>query len=69
MNKQGLKLLLLLFLAVLSSLSLGQAYPNKPVTIVVTYAPGGLGDMLARQLADQLTQRTKQSFIVENKRN
>jgi tripartite-type tricarboxylate transporter receptor subunit TctC len=67
MNKQGLKLLLLLFLAVLSSLSFGQAYPNKPVTIVVTYAPGGLGDMLARQLADQLTQRTKQSFIVENK--
>ena len=42
-------------------------YPNKTVTIVVTYAPGGLGDMLARQIAEQLTTRTKQSFIVENK--
>ena len=42
-------------------------YPNKTVTIVVTYAPGGLGDMLARQIAEQLTTRTKHSFIVENK--
>ncbi len=43
------------------------AYPNKTVTIVVTYAPGGLGDMLARKIAEQLTVKTKQSFVVENK--
>ena len=43
------------------------AYPNKPVTIVVTYAPGGLGDLLARQMAEKLSIKTKQSFIVENK--
>lgn len=42
-------------------------YPNKTVTIVVAYAPGGLGDLLARQIAEQLTIRTKQNFIVENK--
>ena len=42
-------------------------YPNKPVTIVVTYAPGGLGDLLARQVAEKLSVKTKQSFIVENK--
>ena len=67
MNNSVLKKLLILSLSILSSLSFGQSYPNKSVTIVVTYAPGGLGDMLARQLAEQLTQRTKQSFIVENK--
>ena len=42
-------------------------YPNKPVTIVVAYAPGGLGDLLARQMAEKLSIKTKQSFIVENK--
>ena len=44
-----------------------QAYPNKPVTFVVAYAPGGMGDVLARRLAEKLTVRTKQSFIVENR--
>jgi tripartite-type tricarboxylate transporter receptor subunit TctC len=58
---------LILILLIFSTSIFAQSYPNKPVTIVVTYAPGGLGDMLARQLADQLTQRTKQSFIVENR--
>lgn len=42
-------------------------FPNKPITIVVTYAPGGLGDMLGRQIAEQLTLKTKQSVVVENK--
>jgi tripartite-type tricarboxylate transporter receptor subunit TctC len=37
------------------------------VSIVVAYAPGGLGDVLARRLAEKLSTRTKQSFVVENK--
>lgn len=44
-----------------------QSYPNKPVTIVVTYAPGGLGDILARRIAERLTTKTQQTFVVENK--
>ena len=44
-----------------------QPYPNKPVTIVVAYAPGGLGDVLARRMAEKLSIRTKQSFVVENR--
>jgi tripartite-type tricarboxylate transporter receptor subunit TctC len=44
-----------------------QTYPNKPVSIVVAYAPGGLGDVLARRLAEKLSVRTKQSFVVDNK--
>ena len=42
-------------------------FPSKPVTIVVAYAPGGLGDVLARRLAEKLSIRTKQTFVVENK--
>ena len=62
-----MKKILIFISLLLSFYSTAQNYPNKPVTIVVTYAPGGLGDLLARQLAEQLTNKTKQSFIVDNK--
>ena len=58
---------LLLLPAIAQAQNASTAYPNKPVSIVVTYAPGGLGDVLARRLAEKLSQRTKQSFVVENK--
>jgi len=45
----------------------GQAYPSKPVKIVVGFAPGGGSDFAARVIAQQLTERTKNQFIVENK--
>ncbi len=61
-----LKIGLILF-PLLNNAQAQSTYPNKPVTLVVTYAPGGLGDMLARQIAEQLTLRTKQNFVVENK--
>jgi tripartite-type tricarboxylate transporter receptor subunit TctC len=43
------------------------AYPEKPVHIIVPYAPGGAVDVVARKIAQKLTEQTKQSFIVENK--
>ena len=43
------------------------AYPNKPISIVVSYPPGGDTDAIARLFADRLSQRLKQSVIVENK--
>jgi tripartite-type tricarboxylate transporter receptor subunit TctC len=44
-----------------------QAYPNKPVTLVVGYAPGGATDRVARLIAKSLSEQTKQSFVVENR--
>lgn len=44
-----------------------EGYPNRPVTIVVPFAPGGGSDNMARLIANRLTERTKGSFIVENK--
>jgi tripartite-type tricarboxylate transporter receptor subunit TctC len=60
-----------LVLASLSStVALAQApsnYPNKPVKIVVGYAPGGAVDVVARTLGQSLSNQLGQSFIVENK--
>jgi tripartite-type tricarboxylate transporter receptor subunit TctC len=43
------------------------AWPERPVRIIVPYAPGGTTDYAARQIAQKLTEQTKQSFYVENK--
>src|SRR5205823_4618777 len=44
-----------------------QAYPSKPVRIVVGFPAGGATDIMARLMGEWLTQRLGQQFIVENK--
>ncbi len=44
-----------------------QGYPDRPVHIVVPFTAGGVGDTVARLVADRLTQRLGQRFIVDNK--
>lgn len=42
-------------------------YPSRPVKIIVPYAPGGATDIVARHLANKLSEMFGQGFIVENR--
>jgi tripartite-type tricarboxylate transporter receptor subunit TctC len=49
------------------SIALGQAYPDKPVRIIVGFSPGGFTDVLGRLIGQKLQERLGQPFPVENK--
>lgn len=42
-------------------------YPNRPITFVVPYPPGGAADVFARQLAAELAKRLGQTLVVDNR--
>ena len=44
-----------------------QAWPNRPIRIVVPFGPGGPADVYARQLGNELGEVLKQQFVIENK--
>jgi tripartite-type tricarboxylate transporter receptor subunit TctC len=48
-------------------LALAQNYPNKPVRLIVPFAPGGTTDIVARVLAEKIGPNLGQNMIVENK--
>ena len=54
-------------LSLSATAAFAQAYPNKPVRIVVPYAAGGPVDLYQRKFAEKFTAILKQPFVVENR--
>jgi tripartite-type tricarboxylate transporter receptor subunit TctC len=62
-----MKKLLAVLLIALSSLATAATYPNRPVKIVLCLGAGSGPDVMARKIAEVLTEKWKQPVVVENK--
>jgi tripartite-type tricarboxylate transporter receptor subunit TctC len=50
-----------------AALAPAQGYPAKPVRLIVTFPPGGAGDITARLVGDKLSEFWKQQVVIENR--
>lgn len=57
----------MLLLSGAASAQSADSYPNRPVKILVPYAPGGATDIIARHLSTKLQEKLGQPFVVENR--
>jgi tripartite-type tricarboxylate transporter receptor subunit TctC len=67
MIKSALKLVLAAGLAAASLSTLAQAWPARPVRVIIPFPPGGTLDTVGRQLAQKLGDQLGQPFVVENR--
>jgi len=61
------KFFFLLLATVISNMATAQNYPDKPLTIVVPFTPGGVSDITARPLAAAMALNLGQSILIDNK--
>lgn len=66
-HQSYLRALLLALSALVPAIACSQAYPTKPVRVIVPYAPGGGADLLARVIGQNLGTMWGQPFVIENR--
>ena len=57
----------LILLPLLTGASLAQTYPDRPITIIVTAASGGVTDVVARAFGQELSKAWGQPVVIENR--
>jgi len=62
-----IKFITCIFGLLLSSILMAQTYPNRAITLIVPFPPGGATDILARVLSENLPAKLGQPVIIENK--
>jgi tripartite-type tricarboxylate transporter receptor subunit TctC len=62
-----MKKLIAVFLAVCPLLAFPQAFPAKPIRVVVPFGPGGVADITARSVAPKISEGLGQQLVIENK--
>ena len=67
MTTRSLAPLIALLCLLVTALSHAQSFPAKPIRLVVPYPAGGATDMMARLVAQKLTDSLKQQVVVDNK--
>ncbi|HYC13796.1 MAG TPA: tripartite tricarboxylate transporter substrate binding protein [Stellaceae bacterium] len=67
MRSLSRRAVLALALATLSAVAFGQTYPNRPVRMIVPFAPGGASDFVARIIGPKLGELLGASIVIDNK--
>ena len=66
-SMKSIRVLSLLILAFAAQAAFGQAYPVKPIRLIVPFPPGGTGDLLGRLAAKEMQASLGQPVVVENR--
>ena len=62
-----MKTVIAVLLALFSSLAVAQAYPNKPIRLIIPFPPGGSNDVVGRAIAQQLAEKLGQGVVIDNR--
>jgi tripartite-type tricarboxylate transporter receptor subunit TctC len=62
-----MKAILALLLLAFSSLVAAQAYPTKPIRLIIPFPPGGSNDVVGRAIGQQLSERLGQGVVIDNR--
>jgi tripartite-type tricarboxylate transporter receptor subunit TctC len=62
-----MKTVLALLLMVFSGCAVAQAYPTKPLRLIIPFPPGGSNDVVGRAIGQQLAERLGQGVVIDNR--